>query len=176
MLKKILNKKGQVWVETVTYTLIAFVLIGLILAFVKPKINELQDKALIQQSTNIMNKIDSVINEVYQDGPGNKRLVEVSLRGGDIEINPKNNSLTFYYEGKYMYSQPGKTISAGAYSVLTTQVGPEYKVSIGKSYPNFNITYDGKNVAKNMTSASNPYELFITYNGGASHNVDFTLK
>jgi len=43
------KKKGQVWIETVTYTLIAFVLIGLILAFVKPKIDELQDKALIDR-------------------------------------------------------------------------------------------------------------------------------
>ena len=38
---------GQVWVETVTYTLIAIVMIGLVLSFAKPKIEELQDKTII---------------------------------------------------------------------------------------------------------------------------------
>jgi uncharacterized protein (UPF0333 family) len=36
------NKRGQIWVETVVYTLIALVMIGLVLAFAKPKIEELQ--------------------------------------------------------------------------------------------------------------------------------------
>ena len=33
----VMKKEGQVWVETVVYTLIAFVLIGLVLSFAKPK-------------------------------------------------------------------------------------------------------------------------------------------
>ena len=45
-----MNKRGQVWVETVIYTLIALVMIGLVLSFVQPKIMELQDKATLQQS------------------------------------------------------------------------------------------------------------------------------
>ena len=50
MKKKRGKKNGQVWVETVIYTLIAFSLIAAVLAFVKPKIDELQDKAIIEQS------------------------------------------------------------------------------------------------------------------------------
>ena len=38
------KKRGQVWVETVIYTLIALALIGTVLAFVKPKVEEMQDK------------------------------------------------------------------------------------------------------------------------------------
>ena len=51
------NKRGQIWVETMVYTLIAFALIGLVLAFVKPKIQETQDKAIIEQSVNILKDI-----------------------------------------------------------------------------------------------------------------------
>ena len=36
--------KGQVWVETVLYTLIGLALIGVVLAIITPKINETRDK------------------------------------------------------------------------------------------------------------------------------------
>ncbi|MBU2612794.1 MAG: hypothetical protein KKB62_03680, partial [Nanoarchaeota archaeon] len=76
------KKKGQIWIETVTYTLVAFVLIALILAFVKPKIDQLQDQALIEQSFKMLNGIDSVVNSVYDTGIGNKRMVELSIKKG----------------------------------------------------------------------------------------------
>ena len=44
------DKKAQVWIETVIYTLIALALIGTVLAFVKPKIQEIQDKIVKIQS------------------------------------------------------------------------------------------------------------------------------
>jgi len=67
------QKRGQVWVETVIYTLIAFVMIGLVLAYAKPKIEELQDKALIEQSIEMMKDIDSTI--LRMGGAGNQRLI-----------------------------------------------------------------------------------------------------
>ena len=42
--------KAQIWIETVIYTLIAFVILGAVLGFAKPKIEELQDKSIIEQS------------------------------------------------------------------------------------------------------------------------------
>jgi len=75
-----MKKRGQVWIETVTYTLVAFILIGLILSFVKPKIEELQDQAIIEQSTLILKEIDSIISEVKEEGIGNKRKIEISLK------------------------------------------------------------------------------------------------
>ena len=52
-MRQVINSKhGQVWVETVIYTLIAFALIGTVLTFVKPKIEEMQDSAIISQRNN----------------------------------------------------------------------------------------------------------------------------
>ena len=48
------RKKGQIWVETVIYTLIAFAMIGLALSFVKPKIDEIQDRGIIEQSITLL--------------------------------------------------------------------------------------------------------------------------
>ena len=58
-----MKKKAQVWIETVTYTMIALVMIGLVLAFAKPKIEELQDKTIIEQSIKILNEFNSIILE-----------------------------------------------------------------------------------------------------------------
>ena len=170
------SKKGQVWIETVTYTLIAFVLIGLILAFVKPKIDELQDKALIDQSINVMKQIDSVVNEVYNEGVGNKRLVEVLIRDGTIIINSTDNSLEFNFEGSYMYSEPGQSYNEGSFAILTTQKGSVYDISIKKNYPNYDLTYSDKENSKALSKSSTPYELFISNKGGTSQNIDFSIK
>ena len=58
------NKSGQVWIETVLYTLIGLVLIGLALGFIMPKINEARDKALVEQAINSLAELDSKITEV----------------------------------------------------------------------------------------------------------------
>ena len=80
------SKKAQVWIETVIYTLIALVLIGAVLAFVKPKLQELQDKAIIDQTVQVMEGIDAKIHSVVQGGAGNKRIIELQLKKGAIKI------------------------------------------------------------------------------------------
>ncbi len=171
-----MKKKGQVWVETVTYTLIVFVLIGLILAFVKPKIDELQDKSLIDQSIKILKRIDLVVSEVYDSGEGNKRMVEISIKKGALTINSTNNSISFLFEGRYMYSEPGLEYSEGSFNILTTKLGSTYKVLIEKKYSNINITYSDKKDVKTLGRSSTPYQIFISNKGGPSQVIDFSIK
>ena len=45
------KKRGQIWVETVIYTLIALILIGLVLTFITPKIKEIQFNKYKKQIT-----------------------------------------------------------------------------------------------------------------------------
>ena len=77
-----MKKRGQIWVETVVYTLIAFALIGLVLAFVKPKIEEIQDKAVLDQSAGILEEIDSIVKNL--GSPGNQRLIELGISKGKM--------------------------------------------------------------------------------------------
>ncbi len=174
--KSKMKKKGQVWVETVTYTMVAFILIGLILAFVKPKIDELQDKALIEQSIKILKHIDSVINEVYDSGEGNKRMIEVLIKKGDLVINSSNNIISFSFEGDYMYSEPGLSYGEGSFNVITTKLGPKYKVLISKKYTNMDLTYFDKEDTKTLGKSSTPYQIFISNKGGSSQVIDFSIK
>ena len=162
--------------ETVTYTLVAFVLIGLILAFVEPKIQELQDKALIEQSMNVLKQIDSVIKDVDTSGVGNKRMIEVSVKKGEIIIDSENDTISFVFEGKYMYSEPGQKMEDGLFEVLTTNKGSDYEVRMELNYSNFDLTYLGEEKTKVLQNSPSAYELFISNKGGENKVIDFSLK
>lgn len=170
------NKRGQVWIETVTYTLVAFVLIGLVLSFAKPKIESLQDQAIIEQSLKILKQIDLKINEVSDYGNGNKRKIEVELKKGEILFNSTNNSLMFTLDGKFMYSEPGQKYTEGNFEILTTEFGKDFIVTIKREYPNLNFTYNDKEEDKLIPRAASPYTIFITNKGGGVQNIDFSIE
>lgn len=170
-----MKKRGQVWIETVTYTLVALILIGLVLTFAKPKIEEMQDQAIIDQSIKIINEIDLVINEIGERGMGNKRKIEISLKKGEFEIDSENDTLIFFLEGTYMYSQPGQEYQEGDLNITTVEKGKFYEITIEKEFENYNITYSGKEESKKILKASTPYAIFITNNGGTTNNIDFEL-
>ena len=59
-----MNKRGQVWVETLLYTLIAFVMIGIVLYFASPRISSAQDKAILDQTVKIMEDINTLVTTI----------------------------------------------------------------------------------------------------------------
>jgi len=83
------RKIGQVWIETVIYTLIAFVMMGLILSYAKPKIEEIQDNALLKQSTEMLKTIDSTI--LTMGAAGNQRTPGVTIKKGSLTIDGDGN-------------------------------------------------------------------------------------
>jgi len=168
-----IKKRGQVWIEAVTYTLIAFVMIGLVLSFAKPKIKELEDHAILEQSMNMIKEIDSVIQNLGERGVGNKRKIELNLKKGDFEINAINDSIIFSMESSYLYSQPGQTYEEGSVAVTTTQKGKYYFILMERNYSDFNFTYGGKEENKKIPSATTSYTLFISNKGGEDHMIDF---
>ncbi len=173
-----MKKRGQVWIETVTYTLVALVMIGLVLAFAKPKIEEMQDQAVIQQSIKMIKEIDSVIKEVGEKGIGNKRKLEINLKKGEFKIDSENDTLIFYLESSYMYSQPGQEYQEGNLNITTEEKGKIYEITIKQQFsPKYNLTYSLKEETKEIFKASTPYFLFITNNGGTiNDNIDFELS
>lgn len=172
MLKK---RRGQVWIETVTYTLIAFVLIGLILGFAKPKIEEIQDQSIIEQTIKVIKELDYTINDISEKGAGNKRNVELTIKKGEFYILASNNTLKFFLEGKFMYSQPGQPYEESGINILTEEVGKEYHVTLQKKYKDINITYNGRDEDKKILKGSTPYNIYITNKGGANQTIDFQV-
>jgi hypothetical protein len=166
------NKKAQVWMETVIYTLIAFGLIAAVLSFVKPKIDEIQDKAIIDQSIMLVKEIDSTIREIVQGGAGNKRKLEISIKDGSLVIDGATDSLNFELDSSYVYSEIGKEIAEGNLIIVTSEKGNTNLVIIGRNYTrdNYNIKFNGEDTSKTLNKAATSYNLFISNNGKDASN------
>jgi len=161
------KKRGQVWIETVIYTLIAFGLIAAVLAFVKPKIDEIQDQGIIEQSIGLVKEIDSTIREIVQGGAGNKRKLETSIKAGSLILDGGADSILFELESSYVYSEIGSEIAEGSLLIKTEERGNTHLVTIARKYmdDNYDIKFDGEDEVKTLNKAATSYNLFISNNG-----------
>ncbi len=158
------KNNGQIWVETVIYTLIAFALMGLVLAFVVPKVQETQDRGIIQQSIGVMNNIDSTVRNL--GGPGNQRVIQLSIQKGSLTIDATNDEITFNIESNYQYSQPGENVTVGNLVVQDEKENSLDVVKMSLNYTGlYNLSYNGQEVTKTLTSATTPYTVTISDQG-----------
>ena len=161
------NRRGQNWVETVIYTLIAFSLMGLVLAFVVPKIEETRDRGIIEQSIGILQDIDSLIRNL--GGPGNQRTLELGISKGTMTIDAVNDRIFFEMESREQYSQPGENISVGKIIVNTKGEGKINIVTLSLDYTGqYNINYQGQEEVKTISKAPVPYSISISDRGADS--------
>jgi hypothetical protein len=160
------QNRGQIWIETVMYTLIAFVMIGLVLTFAKPKIEELQDKALIDQSIRMLKDMDQIIFLLIQGGPGNQREIELGIKKGELKIDAINDKIIFEMQSSHIYSEPREIVNDGNLIVYTETKGNLNIVNLTSDYSgSYNIKYDGKDELQILTASSVPYKLFLSNDG-----------
>jgi len=158
------NKAGQIWVETVIYTMIAFALIGLVLTFARPRIEEIQDKGTIEQSIGVLEEIDQIIKNL--GGPGNQRVIMLRVGNGALNIDGIYNKIFFELESRYEYSEPGISISIGNIDVLTEARARVYDITLTRDYESdYNITYNNVDNLRKLSSASTPYRILIADKG-----------
>ncbi len=157
-----MNKKAQVWIETVIYTGIFLILIGIVLAYAKPKIEETRDKAIIEQSIEILETIDNVILSIVQGGTGNRRVIDIGINKGQIEINSQEDYISFEIDSRYKYTEPGKEVEIGRLTAITEEKGNYNKVKLIRNYENYNITYNNEDKNKIIGKASTLYKIYIT--------------
>lgn len=167
------QSKGQIWIETVIYMLIALILIGAVLAFITPKIQEIQDKAIIEQSIEMLNDIDRIISSV-SFSPGNKRIIDIVIKKGNLIINSEEDKIIFEIESKLTYSEEGEIISVGEIMVLTEKLGSSNKITLTSAY-NFDLIYGGKNESKIITRSPVPYKLSIENKGSTKTVIDINI-
>ncbi len=164
-------RKGQIWVETVIYTLIGLVLIGIVLAVVTPKVNEYKDRALTEQTIEAMNTMDSKISEIVNEGVGNKRVVDFRMRRGSLYFDLENDEIVFELnDSRVVYSEPGKEVQIGRITVLTTGGGSRNNVQLTIKYNgdlrmNRRGELDINSGSEKFTAASTPYKFFFEHAG-----------
>jgi type II secretory pathway pseudopilin PulG len=155
--------RGQVWVETVIYTLIGLAIIGLVLAGALPKINQKKDEMTIGRSIEALSEIDNKIYEVSR-AVGSRRVVNLEVRKGVFIINPSpgHESISWVLDSSFPYSEVGMTVPFGNINITTTKNG-NYEVELKLSY-NMDLRYLGE-VEKRFDVAPTPYKLAIENKG-----------
>lgn len=156
-------KKGQIWVETVVYTLIILVIIGILLSILQPVINKKKDQMLLQQSLRMMNEINNAVEDARYYGGGNSIPVDIELKKGQLKVIPLKDEISFTVRSEYVYSEINKTISKGKINITTLQKLNEYEISFVTSFAGkINVTYNGKEDEKVINPAPSPFKMYIT--------------
>ncbi len=172
------NKKGQIWVETVIYTLIGLALIGIVLAIVTPKINASRDKIIVEQSIASLSSLDDKIKEVVDNGQGNVRKIpELTLKKGELTFDGQADTITIALNDiSKPYSQPGIAVEVGSVFVLSEVQNSKTTVYLMLNYTNvINLTVSKADALKKYDPASVPYSFIISNEGGGG-GVPFVVN
>ena len=167
-----MKKQGMVWISTILYTLISLAVIGLLLAVVQPKITQIKDSMVIEQTKTSMSKVDETMLNVKEGAAGMKLYSEFKLGKGSLIISGKNDSIRWTYQPSYEYSQAGRKIQSGDILMLTEKAGNGYNLTLSMNY-DFNLTVDGSDKDKIIQAASLSYKLWLTNKGTG---IDITVE
>lgn len=161
---RIKNRKAQIWVETVIYTLIGLVIIGVVLAIATPAIERYKDEILLEQTISALNELNSKVLEIRKSAVGNVRIIEFRIKKGGLILDCTNEKITYLLEETNLqYSEPGVTVEQGSIDILTEERGKKYDVSLSLDYSekNLDLVYNGENLERIFHQASVPYKLYI---------------
>ncbi len=173
MMRGVVKKKGQVWVETVIYTLIGLTIIGLVLAVAIPKINSKKDEVMINQAIQALDSIDNKIYEV-QRALANRRTVDLDIGKGRLIIDLDNDSISWVLDSKFKYSEPGIWVPRGKMNILTEETDP-WTVTLKLDY-GVDLRFDQMTVGtKELDAAPTSYKLMIE-NIGTGLDGNLTIQ
>ncbi len=169
------KKKGQVWIETVLYTVIGLSIIALVLSFAYPKVRAAQENILIEQSIATLNNLDQVITTVNDRGPGNIKTYTFTIKRGKLTVDQWRERITLEIKNmKSEYSEPGVPISEGRVSILTSEGAKAYTITLSLDYTSTRVP-SGKLVdislkdrgahpdTKEFVQAPTPYVISVSY-------------
>jgi len=182
-----MNKKAQVWVETVIYTLIGLGIMAAILTAITPKIKQMNDKATIEQTINLMNDLNKKINAV-QVAQGNVREFNIRIKKGELIIDPSTESISYVMpETNLLFSEPGVPVKYSDINITTTESNKKtYEINLSLNYnPSIiQLTYDLNEDKKILSQSPIEYKILISNEGlkdddsdpGTPEKININLK
>ena len=172
IMRRLIKKRGQIWIETVLYTLIGIVIIGIVLAVAKPKVDRIKDDLVIEQAIEAFGNIDKKIYEV-QVAAGNRRIVDLKIGKGELIVDMENDKISWLIDSSFEYSEVGVLVPLGNLNVTTTGAGP-WQVVLERDY-GVDIRYNNENKGvMKFDSAPIPYNLAIE-NGGRNPDSNIII-
>jgi type II secretory pathway pseudopilin PulG len=161
-----MKKKAAIWVSTVLYILITIAVLGIALAALKPEIDKMGDKAIIEQSIEMMNEIDNTIIQV-DENIGTRRQIQIQLKKGKLTFFCPSNEIIWQFNTTYEYSEPEEEINIGNIIAKTTKVTGAYSITLTLDYEDrIDIQFNEEEIEeKTFTAAELPYIFFIENKG-----------
>jgi hypothetical protein len=163
-MRRLKGKCGQIWIETVIYTLIGLAIIGLVLTMVKPEIDAKKDEIAINQAIEALTNIDNKIRIVFGSSVGNRRTIELMITNGEFMIDMENDKLSWTVDSSFLYSEEGVAVPVGKIDVTTSRNDP-WEVNLETRY-GVDIQFDSEDVGTKLFLPSpTPYKLTIENSG-----------
>ena len=174
-----MNRRGQIWVETVIYTLIGLTIIAILLSIANPQIEKIKDRGILKQTKSALDLLDAKINEVEQT-PGRIGIVDFKVGKGKLEINSENNFIRYTLENSRLeYSEVGSEIIEGNVIIKTEESGRKYNIMLTRDYSTLNLSYENRLENKMLQAGTTPYRIQIENVGVADPNesphIDFRV-
>jgi len=160
-----MRKKAVIWVSTVLYILITIAVIGIAFAALKPKIDEMRDKTIIEQSIEMMGKLDETILQV-SEVQGNVRQVQLNIKKGELDLDCENDKIIWIFNSAYKYSEENKNLNIGKIVLRTARKeGSSNLWTITLTISETDLKYKEKDEKKRIAASELPISLTIENKG-----------
>jgi len=153
------NKNAQIWVETVIYTLIGLIIIGVLLSVASPQIQKIKDRNIIEQTIISLNTLDEKIIEIG-DSTGNIRIINFKIQKGALKIIPSDNKIEYLFEDTLLeLTEIDQEIHEGNIIIKTTENGNKYSISLTIEYEDLNLTFNNLQEPRVLQSGPVAYKI-----------------
>ena len=174
-----INKRGQIWIETAIYTLIGLTIIAIVLSIATPQIEKSRERAIIQQTKTALDDLNVEIQKVQQNA-GTVKIVYFKLTKGKLDINSNEDKITYTMEDtKLEFSEEGVEIKEGEVTFKTEKNGKRFNVIMELYYDNINITHNGNDELRTLQASGSAHKLQLENVGdneiGGKTHVDLKV-
>ncbi|MBM3247767.1 hypothetical protein FJZ17_04495 [Candidatus Pacearchaeota archaeon] len=132
----------------------------------------MNDKTLIIQAMNGLNKIDEQISSILV-AAGNTREIDLAFKKGEYIISPFRKELIFVLKGSGLkYSEPGQSAKQGEVSISTSERNKLYDIFLSLNYNSLNVTFNYGKENKTLSASPVGYKLVVENNGKINAPLD----
>ncbi len=148
-----MNKKSQIWISVIIYTLVAVLALVLILNTGIPILTEMKDRAVFSKIKEIMLDLDGHITEIANQGEGSQATVSFEIRDGEILFS--DNQLIWELETKSKIVSPrtktvfGNLIISSNANVRTYELNDSYIMNTTIEDDSFSVKINKKGSSSN---------------------------
>jgi hypothetical protein len=189
-----MNKKAQIWISVVIYTLVAVLALVLILNTAIPILTEMRDKAIFTKIRDIMLEMDNQISEIANQGEGTQKKVAFQIRDGTMKF--EDNELAWEYETKSEIISPRtssilgnmiissnanvRTYETDDYYVMTTSIKDDLftvvfnKIGTSTNWASYNTEQIIKNITHNNNTMTGVFHFNLNDDPSSAQGVGYT--